>query len=298
MNKDDIRYLPIPQDEFYFLQNHYEARFDYALHYHADYELNLVFNTSGKRIINDSVEPFHDIDLVMAGPGALHSWTDKTRKWEKSKARVVTLQFHKDFLYKETLQRKALEAVHKMLILSVRGIVFSKTTARKIKPRLIGLSGKQGFNAFIEFLSILHELAISPRQRILSSEAASASPGSRKRDRLYGVFDYIHQNYHTDINATTLASIANLSVSAFSHYFKKHTSLSFEEYLIGYRINHALRLLADTDLNIAEIAFMCGFQNISNFNRQFKKRIHLTPCEYREEGKHYFSKPQKQVLSR
>jgi AraC-like DNA-binding protein len=284
-----MRYIPIPENEFYFIQNHYEARFDYALHFHADYELNLVFNTSGRRIINDSVEPFHDIDLVLAGPGALHSWTDKTRKWEKSKARVVTLQFHKDFLCKEILHRKAFEAIHKMLILSVRGIVFSKTTARKIKPRLIGLSGAKGFNTFIEFISILQDLAISPRQRILSSEAASALPGSRKRDRLYGVFDYIHQNYQTDIKAATLAAIANLSVSAFSHYFKKHTSLSFAEYLIGYRINHALRLLADTDLNIAEIAFMCGFQNISNFNRQFKKRIHLTPGEYREEGKHYLN---------
>ncbi|MBN2212759.1 MAG: helix-turn-helix domain-containing protein [Bacteroidales bacterium] len=289
MRKDDKRYIPIPEDEFYFIQNHYEARFDYALHYHTDYELNLVFNTSGRRIINDSVETFHDIDLVLAGPGALHSWTDNTPKWEKSKARVVTLQFHNDFLSKEIMQRRPLEAVSRMLALSPRGIVFSKATARKFKSRLTGLSAIKGFYAFIEFLSILHELALSPRQRILSSEAYLTSLDSRKRDRLYVVFDHIHQYYHTDIKAETLASLANLSVSAFSHYFKKHAALTFVEYLISYRIHQALRMLADTGLNISEIVFRCGFQNISNFNRQFKKRVKCTPLEYREEGKHYLS---------
>ena len=59
---------PISSDDLFIVLNHPNAKFDYPVHYHSDYEINLVMNTYGERIVGDSVEKFDSLDLVMTGP--------------------------------------------------------------------------------------------------------------------------------------------------------------------------------------------------------------------------------------
>lgn len=282
MIKDSKRDIPISSDEFYLIQHHHHARFDYVLHYHNDFELNLVLNTSGKRIINASVEQYNDIDLVLAGPYVLHSWKDKTKRYEASNAQVVTLQFHKDFLDQCTLNRKPLTNIKKLLKDSYRGVLFSKDTAEKIKNRLINLHSMNGFTAFTEFLSILNDLSLAPGRRLLSSAAVNFEKNRHGHDRLGKLFKYIEQHFDTDISASKAASIICMTPSAFSHYFKKHTSMTFVDYLNDYRLGKVINMLTENDLSVSEIAGRNGFFNLQSFYRIFKKKIGCIPMKYRE----------------
>lgn len=282
MIKDSKRIIPISSGEFYLIQHHLHARFDYVLHYHDDFELNLVLNTSGKRIINASVEEFKDIDLVLAGPYVLHSWKDKIKRYELSNAEVVTLQFHKDFLDQQTLNRNPLNNINKLLKDSYRGVVFSKDTAEKTKNRLINLHSTDGFYAFTEFLSILNDLSLAPDRRMLSAAVFNFEKDRHGHDRLGKLFKYIEQHFDMEISASKAASIIGMTPSAFSHYFRKHTSMSFLDYLNDYRLGKVLNMLPCNDISISEIAGRNGFFNIQCFYRIFKKKIGCTPLKYRE----------------
>ena len=87
-------------------------------------------------------------------------------------------------------------------------------------------------------------------------------------------------NYNTNIKLEKVAEIANMSATAFCRYFKSRTRLTLSEFIMLLRIGHACSLLTETDMSISEIAFMCGYNNLSNFNRQFRKVKDITPGEY------------------
>jgi AraC-like DNA-binding protein len=103
--------------------------------------------------------------------------------------------------------------------------------------------------------------------------------------RILKVKNYIAQNYKYEVRLSTLADIAGMSPSAFSRFFKLHTGRNLSEYIIEQRLGYASRMLVDTSKGVAEICYDCGFNNLSNFNRIFKKRKNCSPTEFRENYK-------------
>jgi AraC-like DNA-binding protein len=100
--------------------------------------------------------------------------------------------------------------------------------------------------------------------------------------RVLKVKNYIAKNYTEEIRLNTLADIAGMSPSAFSRFFKSHTGRTLSEYIIEQRLGYASRMLVDTTNSVAEICYACGFNNLSNFNRIFKKKKNCSPTEFRE----------------
>jgi len=97
------------------------------------------------------------------------------------------------------------------------------------------------------------------------------------------VFEYVMTNFHKSVTLDEIASIANMTKNAFCRYFKVRTNKSFFQFLIEVRIERASKLLAnDNELSVIEIAELCGFNNISNFNRKFKEIKHTSPLQYRK----------------
>jgi AraC-like DNA-binding protein len=134
----------------------------------------------------------------------------------------------------------------------------------------------------LEFLSILNELAISDRRILVSNQYDSQMVvRTSKSRRIAMVCDYIEHNYAKTVNLSDVASLVNMSESAFSHFFKKRTNQSFKDYLINVRISHACQLLTKTTNSVSEICFACGFNNLSNFMRVFKRKKGNTPSDYR-----------------
>ncbi len=169
-----------------------------------------------------------------------------------------------------------------MLYESQRGICFSEKTKIEMKGKILKLTKMQGFQTVLAFFSILHELSISDRNVLMDNkyDTQSIVRISRSR-RIAKVCDYIEKNFENQIKLSDVAEMVSMSESAFSHFFKKKTRCTFIDYVINLRVAKACQMLSETTQTIAEICFSCGFNNLSNFIRIFKKKKGSTPSEYR-----------------
>jgi AraC-like DNA-binding protein len=143
-------------------------------------------------------------------------------------------------------------------------------------------SVKDGFYAVMQFLTILYELSHCEGARTLATSSYAKVEVESDSRRVLKVKNYIAKNYMDEIRLNTLADIAGMSPSAFSRFFKLHTGRNLSDYIIEMRLGYASRMLVDTARSIAEISFQSGFNNLSNFNRIFKKKKGCSPSEFRE----------------
>jgi AraC-like DNA-binding protein len=272
-------FTPLSAEDLFIILNHPDAKFDYPVHYHSDFELNLVIGSYGERVVGDSVERFSELDLVMTGPNVPHAWFGSG----DDKRHVVTIQFSEKIIDFPLLEKRLFKSIKELLYESRRGIVFTSETAAKIKEKIIALTKIQGFQTVLSFFSILHDLSVSDR-RILTSNKFDSQDIVRvsKSRRIAKVCEYIETNYHKQIKLNDVAMLVNMSESAFSHFFKKRTRCTFTDYVTNIRIAKCCQLLSETTQTVAEICFMCGFENMSNFMRIFKKKKNVTPAKYRE----------------
>ena len=274
---------PLTQNDCFTLFSRVKSGFDFPLHYHEEFELNFIRNAKGaRRIVGDHIEEIDDIELVLLGPNLQHAWF--THKCNSREIKEVTIQFHKDFLDEKFLRRNQLSFIKNMIEKSSCGILFSKETALQLAPRILALNQKHGFDSVLELMSILHDLSASRNIRILSDSSFNTSEPaytyhSRRIEKTY---EYMNHNFDKAISLTEVAKLANMSEASFSRFFKTRTGITFIDSLTEIRLGHASRLLIDTTQSIAEIAYNCGFNNISNFNRIFKKKKNCTPKEFKE----------------
>ena len=151
-------------------------------------------------------------------------------------------------------------------------------------PRLFAMTQRHGFDSVLELLSILHDLSISRNMRILSdtsfNNTESISYNSR---RISLVMEYLNKNFHKEVTLNEAAKLASMSEVAFSRFFKTRTGKNYVDTLNEIRLGHASRMLIETTQSINEVAYRCGFNNMSNFNRIFRKKKNCTPKEFRME---------------
>ncbi|MDE5881471.1 MAG: AraC family transcriptional regulator [Muribaculaceae bacterium] len=269
---------PIADDDLFIVLNHPNANFDYPVHYHSDYEINLVLNDEGRRIIGDSDETFTSPDLVMIGPNIPHAW----RGTRPEGNHVITIQFSENLLNFPILDKRLFASIKQLLIESRRGLTFSEDTKKLMTDKILRLTRLQGFHTVLDFLSILYDLSIANKQILMSGVYDSSEMiATSKSRRIAKVCNYIETNYQEPIKLLDVANLVNMSESAFSHFFKKKTGCSFIDYLNSVRIGKASQMLIDTSHSINEICYSCGFNNLSNFIRIFKKIKGPTPSEYR-----------------
>jgi len=281
MNNRIVREItPLTEDDFFIVLNHYNARFDFPVHYHPEYELNLVLHSKGKRIIGDSIRDYHHPDLVLIGSNTPHAWTG-----HEDGVQVITIQFHTDFLSEKALSRKLTTPIRELLDRSRMGILFSEETTANMIERVFRLTEIRGFDSLLEFLSILYDLSTSRNQLTLSSPSYVGQFDTSKSQRIKMVNQYLYENLMNPIRIEEAARLVSMTPSAFSHFFKKRTQRSFSDYLTDLRIGHAARMLIETEKNISEICFESGFNNVSNFNRSFKTKKGCTPSEFRSQQK-------------
>ncbi|MBW6498975.1 MAG: AraC family transcriptional regulator [Bacteroidales bacterium] len=292
MNKKVIKEItPLTQADCFTVLKRTKSEFDFPLHYHDEMELNFILNAKGaKRVIGDHVDEIDDIELVLVGPNLEHAWFNSS--YEGGNLTEVTIQFHSDFFDEKFLKKNQLSCIRSLFEKSSRGVLFSKATARSLKDRIMSLGSKQGFDSVLELMSILHDLSTSRNYRVLSDSTFNVedkcSYNSRRVER---VMNYTHLNFHRSIALGEVARLINMTETAFSRFFKLRTGMTYVDCLTEIRLGHASRMLIDTTHTIAEIAYDCGFNNISNFNRIFKKKKGCTPKELRksyEEGSRVF----------
>lgn len=272
---------PLTSGDCFTLFSRIKSDFDFPLHYHEEFELNFISNAKGaRRIIGDHIAEIDNLELVLVGSNLPHFW--QTHKCKSKEIKEVTIQFHKDLFDEKFLRRNQLTFIRKMLERSAKGIQFSKETIQQIMPRLTNLNQKQGFDSVLELLSILHDLSVSRNMHTLSDTTFNNVELSYNSRRISKAFNYMNQNFQKNISLNEVAKLVNMTDVSFSRFFKSRTGMRFIDSLLELRLGHASRLLIDTTQSIAEVAYNCGFNNISNFNRLFKKKKDCTPKEFRE----------------
>jgi AraC-like DNA-binding protein len=282
MHKNILREItPLTSSDCFTLFSRVKSDFDFPLHYHEELELNFIMNAKGvKRVIGDHIGEIEDLELVLVGSNLPHVW--QTHKCQSKEIKEITIQFHKDLLDDKMLRRNQLSFIRSMFERASKGILFSRQTTEQITPRLITLTQKQGFDSVLELFSILHDLSVSRNMHTLSDASFSNVTLSYNSRRIDKAFEYMNLNYHKNVTLNEVAKLVNMGTVSFSRFFKARTGITFIDSLLELRLGHASRLLIDTTQSVAEVAYNCGFNNISNFNRLFKKKKGCTPKEFRD----------------
>jgi AraC-like DNA-binding protein len=273
---------PLMGKDALYIADRRKKEFTYPIHNHEVFELNFVEHAPGvRRIVGDSNEVIGDYDLaIITSPDLEHVWEQNT--CTSDDIHEITIHFYLDLSDGSLLSRNPFLSLRKMLLEARKGLAFPLDSIMRVYQPLQSLSSvKEGFYSVVQFISILYELSKTPMRTLASSSYAKVEVESDSR-RVLKVKNYISKNYMDEIRLNTLADIAGMSPSAFSRFFKLRTGRNLSEYIIEMRLGYASRMLVDTSRSISEICFDCGFNNLSNFNRIFKKRKGCAPSEFRE----------------
>ncbi len=273
---------PLSDKDCFYIVERYKKEFTYPLHVHKEYELNFIENGAGVvRIVGDSVERIGDYELVLVGGGDVeHAWEQGDCQSES--IREITIQFSSTLFSESLLARNQFDSIRKMLDQARFGLVFPLRAIMKVYGMLERISAEEkGFSQVTRLLSILYELSVSEGVRTLTTGTLAKPPQEPDSRRVGKVKEYIGEHVREEIKLADVAQVAGMSQTAFSRFFKLRTGKTFSEYVIDIRIADASRLLIDTTKTVTEICYECGFNNLSNFNRIFKKKKGLTPKEFR-----------------
>ena len=275
---------PLGVHDFMYVADRHKQVMDYPIHHHDVLELNFVENAAGcRRVVGDSSEVIDDIDLVLiTSPDLEHVW--EQHECRSGDIHEVTVQFKIDFESENTpWQTNPFKSIYKMMERAKQGLAFSRPAIMTVYHRLTRLSViEESFVMAQELLYILYELSkFDDAHELSSSSYAKVNLESESR-RVLKVKNFIDQHYKDDIRLEQLADLIGMTPTAFSRYFKHRTGKNLSEYILDIRLGYAARRLVDTTDTVAEICYCCGFNTLSNFNRQFRKRKGCNPTEFRE----------------
>lgn len=284
---DDRRIIheitPLMGKDVLYIADRHKKEFTYPIHNHSVYELNFVENAKGvRRIVGDSQEVIGDYDLcLITSPDLEHVW--EQNECHSGDIREITVQFDFSMSDETLFGRNPYASITRMMQEAKKGLSFPLQAIMKVYGMLDTLSSvKDGFYAVQQFLTILYELSRCENARTLASSSYAKVTVEDDSRRILKVKNFISKNYMDELRLPEFASLAGMSSSAFSRFFKLHTGRNISEYIIDLRLGYAARMLVDTAKSISEIGFDCGFNNLSNFNRIFKKKKGCSPSEFRE----------------
>lgn len=273
---------PITDKDCFYIVERHKSEFLYPIHSHREFELNFVERGRGvHRVVGDSIEEIGDYDLVLVtGDGLEHAW--QQGNCTEPDVREITIQFSDTLLDERLLGRTQFASIQKMFEKARLGVAFSMTGIMRVYNFLDSLPNmNERFEQFLTMLKIFYELSQDQDARTLASTSFADVKADRESRRVAKVKEFISIHYAEDLRLEDLAALVGMTPSAFSRFFKQHTTRTLSDYIIDVRLGNAARLLVDTTTSISEISYACGFNNLSNFNRIFKARRGYTPRDFR-----------------
>ena len=273
---------PLSEKDCFYIADRRKTEFTYPIHCHKECELNFVEHGEGlKRIVGDSVEAVPEYDLVLiTSPDLEHCW--EQGECRSPDIREVTIQFSSHF-FDSLINTNQFDRVKEMLNRAKNGLCFPVSAIMKVYSLLDTLSEKKGCYAGMDFLTFVYELSFFvDKSRTLSSSSFAKIEVQSNSRRIQKVQRYISDHYQEEIRLNQLAEMVGMTGVAFSRFFKLRTGKNLSDYIIDIRLGYAVRMLVDSTMSVAEICYECGFNNLSNFNRIFRKKKDCSPKEFRE----------------
>lgn len=256
-------------------------------HFHKECQINYVLESEGKRIIGDSVGHFTSDELTLLGSDLPHVWYNdreffngEQMKEKTPRAKSITLFFDPDRVLSILSQFGPVCKFETLFKAAKRGIKYSGTTKSAISKLLLDITRQEGIAKIITLLNILDILTQAENVEFLASNGYTNSYHAKDNDRVDRVFKFVFSNFAVDIQLEEAAAIAHMHKHAFCRYFKERTRRTFVQFVNEVRIGHACKLIAGGETNVSSLAYDCGYNSLSNFNRFFRKIKGMSPREY------------------
>lgn len=282
MKLANIRLLQEPSNSFIYYK---ETKPFSSWHYHAEYELVLITNGCGRRVVGDHIDRFENNDLVLLGSNTPHEWLCDPEYYQEPdnfKGVGIVVQFVHDFLGDKFMDIPENISLKAFLALSSRGIVIEGETKNRIISLMLRMNGESDRERLYTLFSIFRIFSSTSEVRVLASPSYIESMRLNIDEPMQKALRYILQNFQKNITIKELLEETNMSNTSFCAAFKHAHRMTFKEYLLNIRVGYACKMLTEDSHNISEIAYISGFENISNFNRQFKKIKGITPTQYQD----------------
>lgn len=281
-----LRKSPIPDTHTFVIKELKEPYFDPNWHFHQEYQLFVVLKGRGTRFVGDHIKSFEEGDVVFTGPNLPHLWRSDVGYFEGNPGLLthgIVIYFQEHFPGKDLIQKE--EAIHLRHFLdkSRRGLEIGGNCAKQITQMIKNLLEKDGLESIIYLLQILNTMIHSDEVLELSSPGYTNSLKDGDSEIMNLIHAYVMDNFKQIISLKEVASIANMTPTSFSRYFKMHANKTFSELVSEVRIGHACRLLIENKMNVSQACYESGFQTLTNFNRQFKALMKRTPLQYKKE---------------
>ena len=252
-------------------------------HFHPEYEIVLSLDSTGYRIVGDNFTTLTPGDLVLLGANLPHTYKC-TDDLETSKRHpdCLLIQFEETF-WLNLLELPVFVAVRQLFRRAALGLEFKGSARAKVEELMRQMIDAGGIKRIALFLEILDTLSRSDACNPISSSGFSATSDPHNEERINRVCQFINDNLQHPITVTQVAKLVHLSEGAFSRFFRMHLGKTFPKLLNELRIGRACQYLAETDMPITQVAMSCGYNNLSNFNRQFLKLKEMTPRDFRKQ---------------
>ncbi len=252
-------------------------------HYHEELELTLILKSNGTRFVGDSIKQFSSGDLVLVGANTPHVWKNNDSYYKEpiaDAAEAIVIHFRKDFVGANFFEMPEMIKIKNLIKEAKRGLCFGGNEKNNIRRKIIALVSKSPFEKILGLIEILAMLADTSEYSLLASTGFVQTFFANENDQINKVYAYIIENFRNKISLEKTAEVAHLTPTAFCRFFKSRTRKTFTQFLNEVRISFACRLLIEGKVDIAQVCFECGFNNLSYFNRQFKIIKNETPSSY------------------
>ena len=251
------------------------------IHSHKNFELNYITAGSGRRIVGNHISSYTKGDLVLLGPNISHCW-EVLEPGSDNQGECVVTHFYENIISSNFFNIPELNEVVNLLKESSSGILFKGSKNKKVAESLKKMVNMQGLERYIELLKVFSLLLQIDDREYLALPSSMPNNYNKDREQIDKIYEYVFQNVQNGINLNDAAKLVFMEPSSFCRYFKKKTSQTFMDYVKSVRIGIAARLLAETDKQITQICYECGYNNLANFNHYFKVVMKKTPSEYRK----------------
>lgn len=255
--------------------------FDTAWHHHPEYELILITGSIGTRFMGDSIQKFNETELVLVGPNLPHCWKEDLGN-KNPQAKAYVIHFSADFLGKDFFNIPEGRHIKQLLEQSQLGVRFSPEIEQLAVWKISQIFETTDFDRILNLLGLLNLLAKSDTFEQISSPGFTSSFIENQSDRINKVFEYTLENFKKPVDLDTVAELAHMSKTAFCRFFRKSTGKTYFDFLKEIRLGHACKLLQESDLSVHQVGYHCGYESMSNFNKQFKELFATTPLKYRQ----------------
>lgn len=271
--------IPKPENVTLYVQHYKGESFYEKLHQHKEIQISIVIKGEGTYIIGDCVGDFKPNDIYVLGENLPHVF--KRDEAFEHDTEMISLFFSKNSYGDTFFNLPEFEHFQHFFNNAILGykVLSNKNALSKLLSEIETQVKYEQFKSFLEILNLISQ----GEKRELSSLINLKKYGGEEGKRMSDIFQYTMNNYHQEISLDQVSNIANMTPNAFCRYFKQRTNKTFVNFLIDIRIGNACKLLTkNNDLNITEISYKSGFNNLANFNRKFKALKGVTPSEYRK----------------